>query len=87
MNPQFAAVVDRLHPSFETLLAMLACKPLALRGPVPTAGIYLLSEGNAHLYVGRSTRLKERLRNHCRTGASHKMAALRSDSPVGRLGG
>ena len=31
---------------------------------VPKSGIYLFSEGSTHLYVGRSKRLRERLRYH-----------------------
>ena len=76
MHPRFASAIERLHPSFEALLAMYPAKPLALQEPVPKAGIYLLSEGGSHLYVGRSNRIKIRLGNHCRPGASDRMAAF-----------
>ena len=31
---------------------------------IPSSGIYLFSEGASHLYVGRSKRLRDRLRYH-----------------------
>ena len=43
---------------------------------VPAAGIYLISEGRRHLYVGRSNSIRRRLSNHCRPSASHNMAVL-----------
>jgi predicted GIY-YIG superfamily endonuclease len=33
---------------------------------MPRAGVYILSEGDRHLYVGRSRRLRERIRDHSR---------------------
>lgn len=76
MHKRFATVVAQLDPSFRQLLAMRPSKPLALPPEVPTAGIYLLSEGRRHLYVGRSNRVRKRLRNHCRPSATYKMAAF-----------
>ena len=76
MNAIFAAAVERLHPSFEALIAAEPCRPLALSRDAPTAGVYLLSEGSVSLYVGRSNRLRKRLSNHCRVGATDKMAAF-----------
>ena len=55
---------------------MAAVKVTDLPKVMPTAGIYLLSEGEDHLYVGRSNRLRERVRRHSRPGATHRMAAL-----------
>lgn len=48
----------------------------ALPKAMPTSGIYLFSEGERHLYVGRSRGIKKRLGRHCRPGASHRMAAF-----------
>ena len=76
MHPVFASAAESLHPSFNALVAMSPLKPLLLPKSTPKAGIYLLSEGTQHLYVGRSNRIRERLRNHCRVGATHKMAAF-----------
>ena len=76
MNPTFASAIVQLHPSFEALLAMEPCHPLKVPKSAPQAGIYLLSEGLQHLYVGRSNRISKRLGNHCRVGATYKMAAF-----------
>ena len=76
MDPHFAEVVASLHPSFERLIAMppVACGTLPKR--MPKSGIYLLSEGSQHLYVGRSRNIRGRLGRHSRPGATHRMAAF-----------
>ncbi len=51
-------------------------RPTSLPRGMPLAGIYLLSEGTRHLYVGRSNRLHKRIGNHCREGATYKMSAF-----------
>lgn len=76
MDPLFATTVESLHPSFLRLLAMEPVRALAFPRDVPQAGIYLLSEGSDHLYVGRTKRVCKRLSNHCRSSATHKMAAF-----------
>lgn len=76
MHPRFADIVAQLDPSLQKLLGAAPCKPLSLPKVVAQAGIYLLSEGAQHLYVGRSNRIRRRLGNHCRIGATYKMAAL-----------
>ena len=43
---------------------------------LPDSGIYVFSEGEKHLYVGRSNRLRKRLQNHCRQGSTHLQAAF-----------
>ena len=35
-----------------------------------------MSEGDRHLYVGRSNDIRKRLSRHCRPGATHRMAAF-----------
>ncbi len=76
MHSAFASAIEQLHPSFEALIATEPCKPLEVPKSIPQAGIYLLSEGSQHLYVGRSNRIRKRLGNHCRVGATYKMAAF-----------
>ncbi len=55
----------RLHPAFERLMA---CEPVTggMRLPTtaPLSGVYLFSEGDNHLYVGRTDRLRARYREH-----------------------
>lgn len=76
MHERFAAVLETLHPSFERLLAMTPATCATLPKPMPKSGIYLLSEGERHLYVGRSGNIRGRLERHSRPGANHRMAAF-----------
>ncbi len=78
MNKTFAALVERLHPSFEGLLA---CSPV-MGGALPglrkeTRGVYLFTEpGTGHLYVGRSNRLLARYKNHWMPKKTDREAAF-----------
>ena len=40
------------------------------------AGIYLFSEGNHHLYVGRTNRMRQRLNEHARPSSPHNLASF-----------
>lgn len=74
MNEHFRKHMESLHPSFETLLH---CTPFAfdtLPKQLPKAGVYLFSEGQSHLYVGRTNDLRKRLQQHCRPSSSHNSA-------------
>ena len=65
MHPKFAALAESLHPLF---LKLTTCPPhsgrVRLPLDVPRCGVYLFSEGNDHLYVGRTDRLRDRHREH-----------------------
>ena len=76
MHKRFAAIVESLDPSFRRLLEMKAVAPSTLPRVMPTSGVYLLSEGKRHLYVGRSRNIRKRLGRHCRPGATYRMAAF-----------
>lgn len=69
MNEIFRQHVEQLHGKFETLMGMDPVTLDRLPKVVPKSGIYLFSEGPTHLYVGRSRRLRERLRYH--SGPAH----------------
>ena len=64
MNSNFAEVVESLEPSFQRLLEMYSVLTTTLPIDTPKSGIYLFTENGKHLYVGRSNRLKSRVRNH-----------------------
>lgn len=64
MNEVFRQHVEQLHGKFEALIAMHPVTLDRLPRAVPTSGVYLFSEGAAHLYVGRSKRVRQRLRYH-----------------------
>ena len=76
MDPAFKQFVETLHPSFERLMQMSPLKMSALPTRLPEKCIYLLSEGENHLYVGRTRRLRNRLRQHSVAGAQHNQAVF-----------
>ncbi|WP_317203015.1 GIY-YIG nuclease family protein [Janthinobacterium sp.] len=41
---------------------------------LPKAGVYLFTENDKHLYVGRTNGLRKRLQQHCRPGSGHNSA-------------
>jgi hypothetical protein len=72
----FTKHVRSLRPKLKRLLAMVPVSPLALPQKMPMAGVYLFSEGQRSLYVGRSNNIRGRLGRHCRPGATHRMASF-----------
>lgn len=54
----------------------MQCKPFTFSNlpDLPKAGVYLFSESDKPLYVGRSNGLRKRLQQHCRPGSSHNSA-------------
>ena len=76
MNETFRQGMESLEPSFRRLVEMPPAKPAKPPKSMPKAGVYLLSEGDSHLYVGRSRDIKRRIARHCRPGATHRMAAF-----------
>ena len=77
MDERFRQMVESLHPSLERLMDM---EPLRATAPdrktTPKSGIYLFSEGEKHLYVGRSNRIAERYRLHCGVAAKENQASF-----------
>ena len=53
-------------------------KPLAMSnlGGIPTRGVYVFYEKNKPIYVGRSNRLKSRIREHYRESSTHNSATF-----------
>jgi hypothetical protein len=74
MNEDFRKCVESLHPSFERLVAMQPLKSCNLPTLIPRRGVYLFSETDVHLYVGRTNRLRARLQEHCRASSGHNSA-------------
>lgn len=74
MDESFRAYVESLHPSVERLLACQPFKFADLPTQLPKAGVYLFSEGNCHLYVGRTNNLRKRIQQHCRPSSTHNSA-------------
>src|SRR5258708_34954559 len=76
MNPAFKQFVEMLHPSFERLMQMAPLRMAVLPTKLPEKCIYLFSEGQDHLYVGRTRRLRQRLRQHSIEAAQHNQAVF-----------
>ena len=76
MDPKFVAHVEVLEPKLQDVLARIPVTPGSLPKIMPRKGIYLLSEGQCHLYVGRSNDIRGRISRHSRPGATFRMAAF-----------
>lgn len=76
MDEDFKSLVESLEPKYRALVAMVPVKYGTLPRDVPTRGIYLFSEGDNHLYVGRTNRMRGRLRGHCVPSGSHFTATF-----------
>ena len=76
MNPIFREAVESLEPKFQKLIRSKPVKFDQLPSLIPERGIYLFSEGDTHLYVGRTNRLRNRLRAHCSASSTHNTAAF-----------
>jgi predicted GIY-YIG superfamily endonuclease len=76
MHEHFKQYVESLHPSFERLMEMSPVKMSALPKRLPEKCVYLFSEGEQTLYVGRTRRLRQRLRQHSVAGAQHNQAVF-----------
>jgi predicted GIY-YIG superfamily endonuclease len=76
VDEAFKQFVENLHPCFERLMQKPPLKMAALPSKLPEKCIYLLSEGRNHLYVGRTRRLRQRLRQHSIEAAQHNQAVF-----------
>jgi hypothetical protein len=76
MNADFQRFVESLEPKFRALMEMTPVRYPSLPRQMPERGIYLFSEGERHLYVGRTNRLRQRLAGHCRPSSTHFSATF-----------
>jgi predicted GIY-YIG superfamily endonuclease len=76
MNLMFRETVESLEPKFQQLINSAPVTYARLPQAIPERGIYLFSEGDIHLYVGRTNHLRNRLRGHCSTSSTHLTAAF-----------
>ncbi|GLS35438.1 hypothetical protein GCM10010869_10260 [Mesorhizobium tianshanense] len=76
MHPRFLEKVEGLHASYEKLIAMTPHAGTPPPTNIPVGGVYLFSEGDEPLYVGRSNRLRERYFLHTRNGSRHNQASF-----------
>lgn len=76
MDQKFAAAIEALHESFERLRAMPPLTAGALPRTLPKAGVYLFSDGEKHLYIGRSRNIRRRYGKHTLPGSRQNAAAF-----------
>jgi hypothetical protein len=76
MNDNFKTYVEALHPNFERLLAMTPVKVATMPKDAPSKAIYLFTENDLHLYVGRTNHLRNRMRQHSIPAAQHNQAVF-----------
>jgi hypothetical protein len=68
--------MEQLHPLFDRLLNQAPIHILNLPIGLPKQCVYLFSEGDRHLYVGRSNNFRNRLRQHSIDAAQHNQAVF-----------
>ena len=76
MHEVFREYIESLEPSFQRLMKMKPVSVAALPTGTPISGIYLFSENDEHLYVGRTNTIRKRLQNHCRPSSGHNSATF-----------
>lgn len=76
MHPAFKEFADSLQPSFERLMDSEPFTTGTIPRGCPNQGIYLFSEGDRHLYVGRTRQFKKRMAQHSRPGSQHNQAVF-----------
>jgi predicted GIY-YIG superfamily endonuclease len=76
MNDTFRRFVESLDAAYQNLMIMEPFTVPTLPQVMPQLGIYLFSEGEKYLYVGRTNRLRQSLQEHCRASATHNSATF-----------
>ncbi len=77
MNERFKILTDRMPLRLQSLLEqpLIAIDNIGIT-QVPQKGVYVFFEGDNPIYVGRSNRLKKRLKEHSQKGADRYSATL-----------
>ena len=65
MNERFVMLIEELEAKYQELLAMPTVTAADVPRCTPIGGVYVFSEGDGHLYVGRTKRaIHGRIREH-----------------------
>lgn len=77
MNEKFRILTDRTPSRLQSLLDRppIAVDDIGIT-QVPQKGVYVFFEDNTPIYVGRSNRLKKRLKEHSQRSSDHYSATL-----------
>ena len=77
MNERFGELIDKMPTNLQSLLEQppITIDEIGIT-QMPQKGVYVFFEDNKPIYVGRSNRLKERLREHSQSSSDHYSATL-----------
>ncbi len=73
INGAFRALVDNL-PSLMSQLSNAQLRPWSDLGGLPQKGIYVFYEDNVAIYVGRTNRMRRRIKEHGQMSSGHNKA-------------
>jgi len=73
MNIKFKKIVDKFPVLIEQLVNSPA-RPWSNLGSLPQKGIYVFFENKHPIYVGRTNRMKNRIKEHGRPSSTHNSA-------------
>ncbi len=76
IDPEFLEYLISVHQKYMDLVRMEPVDRLSIPKGRKVSGVYLFSEGDIHFYVGRTTNLRQRLRNHCGVSSAHNQAVF-----------
>ena len=77
MNERFKKLIDRMPLRLQSLLEhpLIVIDDIGIT-QVPQKGVYVFFEDNKPIYVGRSNRLRKRLKEHSQRSSDHYSATL-----------
>ena len=75
MDMKFGELVEEMPKFLRTLESQPYLTIDNLKG-LPKHGVYVFYEGRKALYVGRSNRVVDRIREHCRESSRHNSASF-----------
>lgn len=74
MDARFREIIESLHPSY---VKLMEAQPTSGAPPKDKSnGVYLFSEGDRHLYVGRAKNITNRYDWHCIPASDHNRASF-----------
>jgi hypothetical protein len=76
IDPEFLECLASVHQKYLQLVSMEPVDRLSIPKGQKVSGVYLFSEGDIHFYVGRTTNLRQRLRNHCGVSSADNQAVF-----------
>jgi hypothetical protein len=76
MHEAFKRYVDALNPAFERLMEMPPLSIATLPRVLPSECVYLFSERDQHLYVGRTNHFRNRMRQRSIPASQHNQAVF-----------